>query len=335
MIDDVALNDKIVNTVKNAIPRNIKTTDCLMEILGLSRESVYRRIRKEIPFSIGELIKLSLTLGFSIDEIVEGNKSTHFVPDLQSPTVQFNGFISLFHEYNNYFNILATAKETETFLALNEMLPLFTVFNENLFKFSYYRDICTNSKKICNTSLSELKIPRELRSLYEKLVTNIHFVKDVVLIFSPNIYLSLIKRILYFYQRKLLTVDEFLMLKEEVLNLIDVGDKITKYGFGADANIDIYLSSLHINSNTLYINYDETVETHFWIYDSNPLIIKNKDICVMQKEWFQSLKKRASLITQSNEILQDNFFNEQRKHVKTYLDAEAVFPYNYIATYIK
>jgi hypothetical protein len=334
MIDEVTLNDKIVSTVKNCIPSNIKITNSLMEMLGLSRESVYRRIRKEIPFSIYELMKLSLKLGFSIDEIIEGN-NPHFIPDLQSglSAGSLNGFISLFQEYNNYINILAEAKNQETFIALNDFPPLFAIFSESLFKFNYYRDLINRddtSKTHTASSFSDVKIPRRLQSLFEQIATNLHKVNNAILIFSPNIYLSVIKSIQYFYRRKLLTSDELLLLRGELYNMINLAEIVTKFGYyNKVTKVDIYLSALHINSNSLYIKYDEVCETHLWIYDNNPLIIRNKDVCDMQREWFLSMKKRSMLVSQSNEILQENFFNEQRKYIATFLTEDSISPYGY------
>jgi hypothetical protein len=157
-------------------------------------------------------------------------------------------------------------------------------------------------------------------------VENIRKIDNATVIFSSNIYQTIIERLQYFYHRKLLTTDELLLLKTELLNTINFTEIVAKYGyFDTDAKIDIYISSLHINSNTLFMQYDEVSETHFWIYPDNPLIIRNKEICNMQREWFKSMKKHSMLITQSNEIIQENFFNEQRKYVESSLTA-AVFP---------
>jgi hypothetical protein len=329
-MDDEILCDKIVNIIKRSIPKNIKTTDYLMGKLGLSRESVYRRIRKEIPFSIVELVKLSLDLGFSIDEIVESNKSTHLVFDskLTAPTKNPNPYISLFQGYDNYLNILVNAEKSETSLALNEFPPLFTIFNENLFKFNYYKDIVTRTPKNDIGSFLDMKIPRELRSLLEKISVKLLGIKNVTIICSPNIYHSIIKNIQYLYQRKQLTSDELLLLKEEVLNWINFGEMVTESGFfGKDTKVDIYLSTFLINSDVLFMQYGEESETHIWIYDNDPLMIKNKEICSTQIEWFQALKNRSSLISQSNEILRENFFDMQRDYTGKCLTEDNISMY--------
>jgi hypothetical protein len=327
MIDEMTLYDKVINTIRNNISKKVKMVDYLMEVLELSRESVYRRIRKEIPFTVAELAKLSLSLGFSIDEMLELNNNTHFFFDLQSTTPQKipNIFTSLFHEYEKYLNILVNTEKSKTFLALNKLPPLFAIFNESLFKFNYYKTMVENSKKMDQVSFSELKIPRELQSLFEKISINLRQIHDVILIFSPDIFLTNIKSIQYFYHRKLLTTDELLLLREELMKLVNFGEMVAKYGcYNADSKVDIYLSSLPISSNTLFIEYGEVSETHFWIYDENPLIIKNIEICAMQKELFQSMKNHSMLISSSNEIIRENFFDEQRKLVENNLVADEI-----------
>jgi hypothetical protein len=315
------LNDIIVDTIIKNVPTNIKPVDCIMETLGLGRESVYRRIRKKIPFSMEEITRLSLKLGFSIDELIHQSKEERFFFDLHSKKnhSSSNAYYTQFYEYNNYLKILINAEDSETLMVLNEIPPLIFVLSDTLFKFNYYNWRVTNSEDK-TISFSELNISHELRAIQEETRANIQRVNNVSIIMSPSIFLSIIKKIQYFYQRKLLTSDELRLLKDEILFLINLGEKIAKYGyFKTDAKVDFYLSSTYINSNILFLKFDGTSETHFWIYQNNPLIIQNPEICTMQKEWFQSLKKQSTLVSLSSEILQATFFEKQREYVETYL----------------
>jgi hypothetical protein len=310
------LNEVIVNTILRSIPKNIKPVIYLMDLLKLSRESVYRRIRREISFSMEEITLLSLTLGFSIDEIIEGNKKERKFFDLQISSDFSETYIGLFKGYDNYLQNLLEAKKNRVLMALNHIPALFSTFFDNLSRFFYYKWITENVENASNYSFSNLHIPNDLFYLQEKIAINCKKIGNVVIIFSPHIFLSTIKDILYFYKRKFLTKDELQLLKNDVLDLIDLGERIAKNGyFNADSHVDFYLSTLNIHSNSVYIQYDSTIETHFWIYSSNPMIIRNSEVCEMQEKWICSIKKHSTLITESNEILQIEFFNKQRAYV--------------------
>jgi hypothetical protein len=315
------LNEIVVNTILRSISKNIKPVIYLMDLLELSRESVYRRIRREIPFSMEEITKLSLTLGFSIDEIVEGSKKERKFFDLQILSDFSEVYIELFKEYDNYLQNLLAAKKSQTLMALNHIPPLFSAFFDNLSRFFYYKWMTENVEDLHNQTFSSLHIPGDLFHLQEKVAISCRKINNVVMIFSPHIFLSTIKEIQYFYRRKLLTKEELQFLKRDILELIDLGEKIAKTGcFNTEAHMDFYLSTLNIHSNSVYIQYDNVRETHFWIYSSNPMIIRNSEICDMQKKWIYSLKKHSTLITESNEILQIEFFNKQRMYVQELLN---------------
>jgi hypothetical protein len=311
------LNEIIVNTVLKNIPKNIKPVIYLMELLDLSRESVYRRIRKDIPFSMDELTKLALTLNFSLDEIVEGSKRERIFFDLglKNPSNSIDSFSAVFQEYNSYISNLSKAKTSNVFMALNCIYPLFTVFFSNLFKFHYFKWLVENQDNLPKDYFSNLVLPQELSVLQQKISEEIKYARNVTIILSPNISLSIIKDIQYYYQRKLINKDDLEILKKDLLRMSDFSENVAKTGRieGGDSQIDIYISIPYINSNTIYLEYDDVSEVHYWIYSNNPMIIRNSEISNIQKKWFLSLKKSSTLITQSNEILQADFFDTQRK----------------------
>jgi hypothetical protein len=312
------LNEIIVNAVLRSIPKNIKPVIYLMDLLNLSRESVYRRIRREIPFSMEEITNLSLTLGFSIDEIVEGSKKERMFFDLQISPDFSETYIWLFKEYNNYLQSLAIAKQSQILMALNHIPSLFSVFFDNLFKFFYYK-WSNENEDVSNLSFSNQHVPNELIRLQEKILINCKKINNVVMILSPHLFFNAIRDIQYYYMRKLLTKEELQLLKNDILDLIDLAEKVAKNGSFRDIHIDFYLSTINIHSNSIYLHFDDVRETHFWIYSLSPMIIRNSEICDMQRKWVYSLKKHSTLITESNEILQIEFFNKQREYVNELL----------------
>lgn len=325
------LNEIIVNTVLESIPKNIKPVIYLMELLDLSRESVYRRIRKDIPFSMDELTKLALTLNFSLDEIIEGSKRERIFFDLglKSPTTSTDSFFAAIQEYNSYLTNLSKAKNSYVFMALNCIYPLFTAYFSNLFKFHYFKWHVETQNSLPKNYFSNLVLPQELCALQQKISEEIKDIRNVSIILSPNISLSIIKDIQYFYQRKLLTKEDLEILKKDLLKMSDFAENVAKTGRveGGNSQIDIYISIPYIYSNTIYLEYDDVSEVHYWIYSNNPIVVKNSEIGNLQKKWFLSLKKSSTLITQSNEILQADFFDTQRKLInKLFVEHAEIYP---------
>lgn len=59
-----------VEKVIESIPSHINPVDYLVDALGISKVSVYRRLKCILPFTYDEIIILSTKLSFSLDAIV-------------------------------------------------------------------------------------------------------------------------------------------------------------------------------------------------------------------------------------------------------------------------
>ena len=69
------LNKIVLTKILDIMPENLKPVTLLMDVLDIGKESAYRRLRGEKPFSMEEIYKLSLVLNFSLDEIISNDKS--------------------------------------------------------------------------------------------------------------------------------------------------------------------------------------------------------------------------------------------------------------------
>jgi hypothetical protein len=313
------LNDILVTNILNYIPKNIKAVAYLMDLLGLSRESVYRRMRGEIPFSIEEIVKLSIALNFSIDEIIGGNQKQERVSfDLSSMESNDSpkAFLLMLEHFYNYIEGLVPLENREAIMAINRFHPTFLVCFNNLFKFSYYKWLHQDHEVSLKQYFSEIVIPPEINAVREHIRSDFQKLDNSALILDPNVFLSLIKDIQYYHQRKLINDEELLNLKIEISNLIDFYEKIAKIGvLNKKTKIYLYLSPLCITTNMGYVSYENTSQSFFWLFTINPMIVNNPEICAIQKRWLYSWKRQSICITQSNEIMQADFFDKQREYL--------------------
>ena len=319
---ETRLNEIIVSTVLKNIPKNLKPVSFLMDLFDLSRESVYRRIRGEIPFTIEEIVKLSINLGFSVDEIIEGNKRDRVFFDLQADTsVQpQDAFLLMCKNHHAQLLNIINAENKNVLVALNNLPAVYSASFNNLFRFFYYEWLQHNHDGLTKLYYSDVIISPELASMQEKIIQDSKKSDNSTIILSPNLFLNLIRNIQYYHKRKLITDEELQLLKEDIANLIDSTEKVAKTGALETTNrVDIYLSTLSINSNIAYIKYGNNIEAHLLIHPVNPIIIHNPEVCAMQKNWLYCLKKHSRLITQSNEILQTFFFDKQREYLEKIL----------------
>jgi len=317
------LNKRLVENVLKHIPKNKKPVIYLVNTLNISRESAYRRMRGDIPFTMEELITLATRLEFSIDDVYDQEKQNHAFFDysrIEKKTPNF--FLIMLKKHNDLLEKISYSKKVEITMAFNMLPPPFYSNFNNLFKFAYYKWLYQDAEIYRNMPYSETVLPDEIAILQKKMKRIILRNASVTFIMDMDIFLNVIKEIQYFYQRKLITDEELILLKEEMKYLIGLYEDMVQTGLYESTKVQLYLSTLCVNSNTVCYKYDDKIDPLFWIYTVNPVVIQNAEFVSMQLKWFNSLKRQSALITQSNEILQAEFLFRQREYIDKYLSVE-------------
>ena len=313
------LRSTIATKILSNIPPRVKPIDYLMEALNISRESVYRRIRGDISFTLEEIAKLSVDLGFSVDELIIKDMHSRVFFDLHISDTQDPSeiFMIIFQQYFQSTHDISYAKDVESIMILNHIPPGYVIFFNHLFKFTYYRWMHQNRESSLKYCYSDVVLPEKLIYLQQKAMENMKKIRNNTFIFDPNVFLYLIREIQYYCKRRLISDDEFSLLRDELLALIDMVESIAQTGFyGSEAKFNLYLSALNIESSSQYIKCDDQIKSQFFVNSLEPVTITNPNLCAIHKKWLDSIRKYATLITQSNEILQVRYFSKQRSYIE-------------------
>jgi len=314
----------IATKILSSIPPRVKPIDYLMEALNISRESVYRRIRGDISFTFEEIAKLSVELKFSIDELINKDTPSRIIFDLHvnGANDPSDVFITRFNQCFQCINNLPSNKEIESVMVLNHIPANFIIFFNHLFKFTYYRWMHQNQESSLKYFYANVTLPDELIEMQKKAIGSSKSFQNNILIFDPNIFPNLIREIQYYYKRKLITTNDFLLIREDLLGLVDMMESIAQTGYNAaEAKYNFYLSSLNIEASSQYIKCEEQVKSLFFVNVIEPVAVNNPTLCAIHKKWLDSIRKYATLITQSNEILQVRYFNKQRAFIEELTEA--------------
>jgi len=313
------LRSIITAKILSNIPPYTKSIDYLMQTLDISRESVYRRIRGDISFTLEEIAKLSIELGFSIDELIMKDIPSRIFLNVHTTNTQDPSdiFTIIFQRYLNDAYNIKNSKDIESIMVINQIPHEFIVYFSHLFKFSYYRWMHQNQESSLKYSYSDVTLPDDLVSLQHKAIDSLKKIRNNTIIIDSNVFLNLIQEIQYYYKRRLIDDDEFIHLKNDLLGLVNMIENIAQTGYyGSDTKYNFYLSSLNIDSGSRYLKFNDQAKSMFFVNSIEPVIVVNSNLCSMHKKWLDSMRKYATLITQSNEILQVKYFNKQRAHIE-------------------
>jgi hypothetical protein len=313
--------DLLTTKILNSIPKNIKPIEYLIKILEISKESVYRRLRGDIPFTFEEMSKLSLDLNFSLDELMPEFGETRVLIKVQScpDDDPSDVFLKRFEQHYNVLLHLEDYPNVETILTFNRFPVIASVYSKNLFKFCYFKWLHQNHEAALKLYYSDVAISDEMEELRKKVrFSTGNCSNKVTMILDSNFFVSLISEIRYYYKRRLVNDEEFENLKNEVLDFVNSMESSAHTGiFAQTAKINIYLSSMNVEANTIYTKYNGCETSYIYGFSFNPLSISNSAICEKHKKWINSVRKYSTLITKSNEMLQSEYFDKQRESIKS------------------
>jgi hypothetical protein len=137
-------------------------------------------------------------------------------------------------------------------------------------------------------------------------------------ILDANMYLSTLKEIAYYYNRKLITDNELELIKQDLNKLADWFETILNTGVldEGKGKVDIYLSDLNLKVGSAYNAYDNMVISDLFIYTIDPIYtINSRSFAKVHKKWFDTVRKYSVLITRSNEMLRADFLEKQRMYI--------------------
>lgn len=311
-----SLTDELITTILANIPNGENPTTYIADILNIEREYVYRRLRGETNFTIDEIALLALKLGFSVDNIVGLKKQDTALFDLDFLIIneledvylrKIEKNIEIVRNVNN-------SKSSNIRWAGNT-IP-FAIFNYHpaLTRFDFYKWVYQTANTKQYYYFSDFQFSNELTTKLGAYTFNAKAPSHTTFILDNNFALSTIRSIEYFQVRGLISNSEIQELKKELLEIIgNLEFGATNGVLKSAGKIDIYISSVNLNSTYTHIEYDDHCLSQFIVYTVNILNSNNKTICDIQKGWIESMKKYSTHITQCNEIERFRYFDKQRE----------------------
>lgn len=309
----------IIDNILKKIPNNIKPVPYLMDLLDLSRKSIYRRLQGEIPFTMDEIALLSSNLGFSIDEIVDqiDKNRISFTLNTKELSDSNKSFLYSLNQYYEYLRKALDAENSEIIITANCLRVFCTTELDNLFRFFYYRWNHQTGVVPLNYYFSDAHLPDEINSLRNKINDIITHIDNTTVILDNNVFLNVIKQIQYYYKRGLISDAELILLKNDLFIFLNSISSQMKNGMNENGCVNhFYLSLFDIECNMRYIKADNHTFANFSVYYTNEIIIKASKMSIVHKQWLESLKKYAIRISGSNEMELARFYNQQRYYIE-------------------
>ena len=313
---DTSLQIRFLSKIKNIIPPSVSFADELAQILEISTDSAYRRIRGETSLAIDEVTFLCSHYKIAFDVFAQDSPSVTF----NYKSLNGNG-TSGFAEYlesirNDMVHINKSENKLITYAATD--MPIFHHFNYPVlaaFKMFYWIKAVLNApiyqdKKFDTTLVSPdlSNIGKQIYQLYQTIPS--------IEIWSSETINSLIKQIEFFWDSGIFkTKDDALIVCNEVVEEIKMLEKQAELsskivtGCPKDENkFTMYHSEIEIGSNYILVQKGDTKTVYLTIHTFNKMVTTNTPFANETQQWIDNLVKKSTLISGVAEKHRYQFF---------------------------
>jgi len=320
-------NSNLISAISERIPKKGEQLNFLMNTSSMGKETAYRRLRGDIPFTFSEACTVAKALGISLDNIAKVNRLDKPVFELEISPDDTNNYIQYkLEQYEQSYSFFTNSPITQIETVCNIIPYAFLFPYENLFRIHSFRLLYQTDTKRNAIKFAERQLPDDLNEKRIELAKLNHCMPENTIIFDRHIFISFMKHIRYYYSMDLVDDDEMEILKREFLALIDDFENIAIAGKRCDGEGEgckswIYLSNIDFDCNYSYVigeNFERAYMDGIYLMDT--ISSSDPQICRLHKEWIESLKKYSTLISVSGEMERRAFFDAQRQLVVEVLE---------------
>ena len=290
--------------IKNSMGSNVNLVYEIAELLGISNDAAYRRLRGEKLLDFNEIITLCNHFKVGMDEFINGNLNEirfNYMPLQDNFKDNYMVYIRSLRDYLKMIVEHKSSVKNIYFAATD--IPIFHVckFPElKAFKiYTWQKQFGENydDKFSFENILTEemISIFDEISELYDRI--------DSVEVWTYNTIDSYLKLIQYFYD-----IDSFksekdvLIILDKLANLVYIlkryGETGCKINHESKNQFSLFLSEeIALENNLIYAETDEVNISFIKLYSINTINTTNALFCNGTKTWFNSVINKSTLIS--------------------------------------
>ena len=313
--------DNFLKALEERYPRKSDLTNALLDILPLEKESIYRRLRKDVYFSAEETMKIAEAWHISLDNVIRISPSKthpfHFnmIEYIHPQECDYK----LLENYNRELERIAQDPDGKMVEVLNalprglycrsELLTRFVTMKW-LYKFGTAEEI---------VPFREIHVSERMRALDLEYVNLVHNIPEVHSIHDKRFIEHLIEDIIYFRSIGMVTEDELVLLRDEMLTLLDYIEEVTIKGqFPTTGNkLLFYLSHTWLETEYSLCESKDLTLSFVKVLERNAVVSTDKKVFDRFMNMVQATKRSSVLMSGSNILQQVEFFTHQRDIIKS------------------
>ncbi len=306
---------RFLEKIKYLLPSNISFVDALEEILQISPDSIYRRIRGETSLTFDELLKLCNHFKLSFDSLIESDSSavTFYYSSITPDVESFKDYLrSILEDL-----LLLNKSGNGNVIYIADDIPIFHLFvypELASFKMYYWMRSVLNVPEYQNQKYSLENCDSEILEIGEKILDAYAYIpsKEIWTEFTVN---SLRKQIEYYSEAGFFEKSSDAVLicdqaSELIRHISDMADKSTKLPGSKNKNFTLYYSEIEIGNNCILVTVNQMKKVYLSYNTFNKMATGNENFCDETNSWINYLIAKSNLISGVSEKQRLQFVNK-------------------------
>jgi hypothetical protein len=309
-----SLQVRFFDRIKDIIPPSLSIVNEVADVLGVSSDSAYRRLRGETPLSIDEISLLCnhFKIGFDVFSDQAGTVSFNF-----NQLHNIEDFKTYLLEILNTLNSFIKSENAELYYGAID-IPLFHHFKYpelSAFKMFYWLKDVLYEPSLEYSKYNKSLITDDLLDLGKQIYNSYSNVQSIE-IWTVATINSTIAQIEFYSDSGLFNnnseaVELCNCLEEEIKTIqkqAEFSGKVLSENGAMSENFKLYFSEIEIGNNCILSRVGDIKTVHLSFHTFNKLTTLNSKLCDETYRWLGNLIRKSTLISGVSEKQRYKFF---------------------------
>lgn len=318
---DFEMQEVFIKHLKQVVPSNVSLVDDIADLLKISNDSAYRRLRNETELSLDETYKICKHYRISVDSV--------FSSKGDSVTCNYIKLTDSAENFESYLTSLLTQlqrlskSENSKIVYAAEEIPIFHSFYSKelaAFKVFYWQRSVLNVPEYQTRKFDWDSIPEKQLELTSA-IHDTYLKIPSIEIWTDETIQTTIKQIEYYFDSGAFKEKEdAIRVLQELKKMMQAINDYAEHEHKSDnsspnTSFSLYNSDLVIGTNCIHVNTGGTAFSYISFNTLNSLTTGNQEFCEEIEHWMKNLIKKSTLISGIAEKQRFQFFSKAYKAI--------------------
>jgi len=314
--------ENFFNIIKALIPSSLSLAHEMSDLLKISLDSAYRRIRCETPLSLEETVELCFRFDVPLEALnseIPNVVTFHYRRMYDNNDSMYNYLVEL----QAQLHLISSASKSHIVYAAED-IPVFHHFQSDeliKFKIFYWKKSILNYTSLMNVKYDSFQLTDEELAMCKSIQSNYSKVSSVE-VWTEETCMSTIQQIRFYWDAGFFShKNEAISVCDALQNIIqeiqlqaEVAMKKTGHSFNGVA-YNLYVSDLMIGNNCVAVQVNDRNSVFLGYHSFNFVRTQNKDFAHQNNLWIENLLRKSTLISGVAEKQRNQFFKSIQKQI--------------------